>query len=123
MSTMFNEMPIVLQVVDLMIREYDYFFSDGSQPPENTPLLPGQSVENGDADDSVNKITLDTQVPEEGLWVKAAFPYEAQDDGELSFQAGDSILLTGKDPESEWWPALLNDQPGYVPINFLELSQ
>lgn len=49
------------------------------------------------------------------------FDYEAHHNDELSFRAGDRlvVLRKGDDSEREWWWSRLDDKEGYVPRNLL----
>jgi hypothetical protein len=49
---------------------------------------------------------------------KALFDYEAANDTELSFKAGDILTITEQD-ESGWWYAELNNKQGFVPNNYV----
>ncbi|CAG8505262.1 6612_t:CDS:10 [Ambispora leptoticha] len=58
---------------------------------------------------------------EYNLVAKAIYSYEAQNDDELSFEAGDLLYIYESD-DSDWHLAKLNDQFGLVPVNYLEES-
>jgi len=49
---------------------------------------------------------------------KALFDYEAANDTELSFKAGDILTVTEQDA-SGWWYAELNNKQGFVPNNYV----
>lgn len=49
---------------------------------------------------------------------QARYDYQAADDDELSFSAGDSITVLERD-KSGWWLASIQGQTGYVPSNYL----
>jgi len=49
---------------------------------------------------------------------KGLFDYEAANDTELSFKAGDILTVTEQD-ESGWWYAELNGKQGFVPNNYV----
>lgn len=52
---------------------------------------------------------------------RALYDYEAQDDGEISFKAGEILTVLHKD-ESGWWTCQLRTgQSGLLPSNFAEL--
>jgi hypothetical protein len=50
---------------------------------------------------------------------RALYDYDAQDANELSFKAGDMIVVLQKD-ESGWWQGELRGRIGSAPSNFLE---
>jgi len=50
---------------------------------------------------------------------RALFDYEAANDTELSFKAGDILSVTEQDT-SGWWYAELNGKQGFVPNNYVE---
>jgi len=50
---------------------------------------------------------------------KALFDYEAANETELGFKAGDILTVTEQD-SSGWWYAELNGKQGFVPNNYLE---
>lgn len=53
---------------------------------------------------------------------KALFQYEAQNDDELTFKAGDILNVISKDIEDKgWWKGELNGRIGVFPDNFVEL--
>jgi DNA repair exonuclease SbcCD ATPase subunit len=51
---------------------------------------------------------------------RALFDYEATNETELGFKAGD-ILLVSEQDESGWWYAELNGKQGFVPSNYLTI--
>jgi len=61
---------------------------------------------------------------EEGDYVevkaRALFDYEAANDTELGFKAGDILTVTEQD-ESGWWYAELSGKQGFVPNNYLSV--
>eukprot|EP01087_Luapelamoeba_hula_P024536 TRINITY_DN937_c0_g1_i1.p1 TRINITY_DN937_c0_g1~~TRINITY_DN937_c0_g1_i1.p1 ORF type:complete len:508 (-),score=137.72 TRINITY_DN937_c0_g1_i1:123-1646(-) len=50
---------------------------------------------------------------------KALFDYEAANETELTFKAGDVLIVTEQD-QSGWWYAELNGKQGFVPNNYVE---
>jgi len=52
---------------------------------------------------------------------KALFDYEAANDTELGFKAGDILTVTEQD-SSGWWYAELNGKQGFVPCNYMEVK-
>ncbi|XP_076306026.1 apoptosis-stimulating of p53 protein 2-like isoform X2 [Tachypleus tridentatus] len=55
--------------------------------------------------------------------VYAVYDYDAQNQDELSFKDGDTIIVLrkGDEQEREWWWCRHNDREGYVPRNLLGL--
>lgn len=53
---------------------------------------------------------------------RALFDYEATNDTELSFKAGD-ILTVSEQDESGWWYAEINGKQGFVPNNYLTVVE
>jgi len=51
---------------------------------------------------------------------KALFDYEAANETELGFKAGDILTVTEQDT-SGWWYAELNGKQGFVPNNYVEV--
>jgi len=51
---------------------------------------------------------------------KALFDYEAANETELGFKAGDILTITEQDT-SGWWYAELNGKQGFVPNNYVEV--
>jgi hypothetical protein len=51
--------------------------------------------------------------------VKAAYDYQAQNEREISFAAGDLINVIQFD-DNDWWYAELNGVNGYIPVTFVE---
>jgi len=51
---------------------------------------------------------------------KALFDYEAANDTELAFKAGDILTITEQDA-SGWWYAELNGKHGFIPNNYIEV--
>merc|ERR1719244_2022155 len=49
----------------------------------------------------------------------ALFPYTAQYEDELSFEAGDTIMVTGKEEEA-WWRGEVGGKSGVFPSNYVE---
>lgn len=50
--------------------------------------------------------------------VMALYPYQAQNEDELSFEKGDVISVLGKE-ESAWWRGELNGVSGVFPSNYV----
>eukprot|EP01088_Endostelium_zonatum_P010596 TRINITY_DN240_c0_g1_i2.p1 TRINITY_DN240_c0_g1~~TRINITY_DN240_c0_g1_i2.p1 ORF type:complete len:525 (-),score=165.41 TRINITY_DN240_c0_g1_i2:34-1608(-) len=51
---------------------------------------------------------------------KALFDYNAANDTELAFKAGDILTITEQDA-SGWWYAELNGKQGFIPNNYIEV--
>eukprot|EP01090_Pellita_catalonica_P021140 TRINITY_DN7836_c0_g1_i1.p1 TRINITY_DN7836_c0_g1~~TRINITY_DN7836_c0_g1_i1.p1 ORF type:complete len:497 (+),score=118.82 TRINITY_DN7836_c0_g1_i1:97-1587(+) len=51
---------------------------------------------------------------------KALFDYDAANDTELSFKAGDILIITEQD-DSGWWYAELNGVQGFIPNNYVQV--
>ncbi|XP_076618966.1 dynamin associated protein 160 isoform X3 [Colletes latitarsis] len=50
--------------------------------------------------------------------VMALYPYQAQNEDELSFEKGDAIIVLAKD-EAAWWKGELNGASGVFPSNYV----
>lgn len=50
----------------------------------------------------------------------AMYTYESSEQGDLTFQQGDLILVTKKD--GDWWTGTLNDKSGVFPSNYVRLK-
>ena len=52
--------------------------------------------------------------------VIALYSFEGRDEGELSFEKGDRLIIID-DKEPDWWLAkkLNNEKTGYIPMNFV----
>ncbi|XP_054002399.1 intersectin-1 isoform X6 [Hylaeus anthracinus] len=50
--------------------------------------------------------------------VMALYPYQAQNEDELSFEKGDAIIVLAKDEEA-WWKGELNGASGVFPSNYV----
>lgn len=48
----------------------------------------------------------------------ALYPYQAQNEDELSFEKGDAITVLAKD-EATWWKGELNGVSGVFPSNYV----
>nr|2K9G_A Chain A, SH3 domain-containing kinase-binding protein 1 [Homo sapiens] len=55
-------------------------------------------------------------------YCKVIFPYEAQNDDELTIKEGDIVTLINKDCiDVGWWEGELNGRRGVFPDNFVKL--
>lgn len=48
------------------------------------------------------------------------YTYESSEQGDLTFQQGDMILVTKKD--GDWWTGTLGDKSGVFPSNYVRLK-
>ncbi|KAL9543808.1 hypothetical protein MBANPS3_007936 [Mucor bainieri] len=58
-------------------------------------------------------------VPSKLPLYKAIYPFQPQEEGEVSFQKGDTMEIVEKD-ENGWWLARIHGKDGWVPSNYLE---
>lgn len=65
-------------------------------------------------------IQYEDSAPMLNLKARALYDYDATNDTELSFRAGDILTITEQD-ESGWWFAELNGAAGFVPNNYVEV--
>ena len=49
----------------------------------------------------------------------ALYTYTAQYEDELSFEAGDTVMVVNKD-EADWWKGECNGKSGVFPSNYVE---
>lgn len=59
------------------------------------------------------------EVPSKLPLYKAIYPFQSQQEGEVSFQKDDTMEIVEKD-ENGWWLARINGNEGWVPSNYLE---
>lgn len=61
------------------------------------------------------------QIEKEGesFRCQAMHPFQAQRDGDLSFNAGDFITVTKRQPSNRWWHGTLNGRSGIFPSNYV----
>lgn len=50
----------------------------------------------------------------------AMYTYESSEQGDLTFQQGDVILVTKKD--GDWWTGTVGDKSGVFPSNYVRLK-
>jgi SH3 domain len=50
----------------------------------------------------------------------AIYPYQSVEAGDLSFEAGDMMVVTKKD--GEWWTGKIGDRIGLFPSNYVQIS-
>ncbi|KAG7330037.1 hypothetical protein KOW79_006259 [Hemibagrus wyckioides] len=79
----------------------------GDPTKKSSSLLPGQLMQNGDAESTDSKIVI------------ALFPYEAENKNELSFKKGEKLVIL--DENGEWWKAksLSSGKVGLIPSNYI----
>ena len=51
----------------------------------------------------------------------AVYTYTAQYEDELSFEAGETVIVVNKD-EADWWKGECNGKTGVFPSNYVELK-
>ncbi|KAJ3076138.1 hypothetical protein HDU98_005557 [Podochytrium sp. JEL0797] len=61
---------------------------------------------------------LPAPAPPAGPRVRALYDYEGQRDGDLSFRAGDEIVLVRED--GDWWTGRMGRNEGVFPFNYVE---
>ncbi|KAJ3427049.1 sh3 and f-bar domain-containing protein [Anaeramoeba flamelloides] len=64
-----------------------------------------------------NKVNENTQYEK----YKALYSYEKNEEGEISFNEGDYLIILEKD-ESGWWQAQLGDKIGIIPSTYLAIG-
>lgn len=91
----------------------------------------------GDSDDEIaveehlNELTFDEDQLEpsivsehwfeDELWARALFSFKGEDENEVSFEEGDLLQVLKRDP-SGWWLVLFGNKVGFVPHNFIQLT-
>jgi SH3 domain len=50
----------------------------------------------------------------------ALYPYQSVEAGDLSFEAGDMMVVTKKD--GEWWTGKIGERIGLFPSNYVQIS-
>mmetsp|Transcript_13802 Transcript_13802/g.24520 ORF Transcript_13802/g.24520 Transcript_13802/m.24520 type:complete len:713 (+) Transcript_13802:257-2395(+) len=90
-------------------------------PPVNQPAEESQVESRPKSPDS--PLPAEVAEPElEGLFVRAVFAYTAEEDSELSIQAGDIIRVIEQD-DSGWWEGELKDgTSGSFPCNYTKTT-
>jgi len=51
---------------------------------------------------------------------RAIYPFQAQDQNELSFNQGDILILIDAQEGADWWTAELNGHQGSIPSNYVQ---
>lgn len=55
--------------------------------------------------------------------VTALYSFEGQQPGDLTFKAGDKIMVTTKtDSQFDWWEGRVGEQTGIFPANYVAIS-
>ncbi|KYO30203.1 SH3 domain-containing kinase-binding protein 1 isoform B [Alligator mississippiensis] len=116
----FKDKPIKLRPRSI---EVENDFLPVEKPPFPSLLLPtvGKKLPPAAATQEPMKIEADnrTKVKE---YCKVIFPYEAQNDDELTIKEGDIVMLLSKDCiDVGWWEGELNGRRGVFPDNFVKL--
>ncbi|NXH51602.1 SH3K1 protein, partial [Rhabdornis inornatus] len=81
----------------------------------------GKKLPPGTATQEPTKIEVDSRTKNKE-YCKVIFPYEAQNDDELTIREGDVVTLISKDCiDVGWWEGELNGRRGVFPDNFVKL--
>lgn len=66
---------------------------------------------------------IEEAVPEstELEYYVASYPYQSQETGDLSFNAGDVIVVTKK--EGDWWTGKIGNNVGIFPSNYVQKTE
>uniref|UniRef100_A0A8C9U095 Intersectin-1 n=1 Tax=Scleropages formosus TaxID=113540 RepID=A0A8C9U095_SCLFO len=84
------------------------------------PVRKSMSIESGSSESppSVKRPTPSPNKPtESGEEYIAMYTYESNEQGDLTFQQGDVILVTRK--EGDWWTGVVGDRSGVFPSNYV----
>ncbi|XP_036400714.1 intersectin-1 isoform X2 [Megalops cyprinoides] len=85
------------------------------------PVRKSMSIESGSSDSppSVKRPTPSPSKPvEAGEEFIAMYTYESNEQGDLTFQQGDVIVVTKK--EGDWWTGVVGDKTGVFPSNYVK---
>lgn len=63
-------------------------------------------------------LPIAVQLEGEPEYYVANYPYQSQEPGDLTFNAGDLIAVYKKD--GDWWTGKLNDNTGIFPSNYVQ---
>ncbi|GAB5576289.1 intersectin-1 isoform X3 [Prionailurus iriomotensis] len=91
----------------------------GSSP---SPVL-GQGIDSGSSESpaSLKRVASPAAKPAvSGEEFIAMYTYESSEQGDLTFQQGDVILVTKKD--GDWWTGTVGDKSGVFPSNYVRLK-
>ncbi|XP_042312379.1 intersectin-1 isoform X3 [Sceloporus undulatus] len=86
------------------------------------PIRKSTSMDSGSSESPANlKRTSPVAKPAvSGEEYIAMYTYESSEQGDLTFQQGDLILVTKKD--GDWWTGMLGDKSGVFPSNYVRLK-
>ncbi|MBN3298282.1 ITSN1 protein, partial [Amia calva] len=85
------------------------------------PMRKSMSIESGSSDSppSMKRPTPSPSKPTDpGEEYIAMYTYESNEQGDLTFQQGDVILVTKK--EGDWWTGVVGDKTGVFPSNYVK---
>ncbi|XP_074839464.1 SH3 domain-containing kinase-binding protein 1 isoform X3 [Carettochelys insculpta] len=81
----------------------------------------GKKLPPATATQEPTKIEMDSRIKTKE-YCKVIFPYEAQNEDELTIKEGDIVILISKDCiDAGWWEGELNGRRGVFPDNFVKL--
>ncbi|XP_075767294.1 intersectin-1 isoform X3 [Pelodiscus sinensis] len=87
------------------------------------PIRKSTSMDSGSSESpaSLKRVTSPATKPAmSGEEYIAMYTYESSEQGDLTFQQGDMILVTKKD--GDWWTGTLGDKSGVFPSNYVRLK-
>nr|XP_025964330.1 intersectin-1 isoform X4 [Dromaius novaehollandiae] len=87
------------------------------------PIRKSMSMDSGSSDSpaSLKRVASPaTKQAVSGEEYVAMYTYESSEQGDLTFQQGDMILVTKKD--GDWWTGTLGDKSGVFPSNYVRLK-
>uniref|UniRef100_A0A8B9QJA8 Intersectin-1 n=1 Tax=Apteryx owenii TaxID=8824 RepID=A0A8B9QJA8_APTOW len=87
------------------------------------PIRKSTSMDSGSSDSpaSLKRVASPaTKQAMSGEEYVAMYTYESSEQGDLTFQQGDMILVTKKD--GDWWTGILGDKSGVFPSNYVRLK-
>uniref|UniRef100_A0A8C4QEA2 Intersectin-1 n=1 Tax=Eptatretus burgeri TaxID=7764 RepID=A0A8C4QEA2_EPTBU len=91
--------------------------SFSSEP--NAPEFPVQNASS--RQEGISVPSRPAPAPPTGQEFVALYTYESHEAGDLTFSAGDVILVTKK--EGDWWTGTLGDQVGVFPSNYVRAKE
>lgn len=86
--------------------------------PKTYVTLLSSSDASTDSTDGLDSAAADGSSPEEYV---ALYTYESPEPGDLTFNEGDTILVTQR--EGEWWRGGIGDRSGLFPSNYVKLKE
>ncbi|XP_053163533.1 intersectin-1 isoform X2 [Hemicordylus capensis] len=86
------------------------------------PIRKSTSMDSGSSESPANlkRTSPVTKSAVSGEEYVAMYTYESSEQGDLTFQQGDLILVTKKD--GDWWTGTLGDKSGVFPSNYVRLK-